>query len=90
MRTRIEKTAKSTASLLRLQWRSLTTRSALQARIGLLRVKRGFGRWGRVEDLNMLVVVHTVMDEKDDQVIRIISARKATPRERAFYEEVDR
>jgi uncharacterized DUF497 family protein len=24
---------------------------------------------GRVQDLNILVVVHTVMDEKDDQVI---------------------
>jgi uncharacterized DUF497 family protein len=35
-------------------------------------------------------VVHTVMDEKDEEVVRIISARKATPRERAFYEEVDR
>jgi uncharacterized DUF497 family protein len=45
---------------------------------------------GRVDDLNILVVVHTVMDERDEEVIRIISARKATPRERAFYEEVDR
>jgi len=45
---------------------------------------------GRVEDLNILVVVHTVVDERDEEVIRIISARKATPRERAFYEEVDR
>lgn len=49
-----------------------------------------FWTLGRVEDLNILVFVHTVMDEKDEQVIRIISARKATPRERAFYEEVDR
>jgi uncharacterized DUF497 family protein len=44
---------------------------------------------GRVEDLNVLVVVHTVVDERSEEVIRIISARKATPRERAFYEEVD-
>ena len=44
---------------------------------------------GRVEDLNILVVVHTVVDERDEEIIRIISARKATPRERAFYEEVD-
>ena len=44
---------------------------------------------GRVEDLNILVVVHTVVDERNEEVIRIISARKATPRERAFYEEVD-
>jgi len=44
---------------------------------------------GRVEDLHILVVVHTVVDERDEEVIRIISALKATPRERAFYEEVD-
>lgn len=44
---------------------------------------------GRVEDLNILVVVHTVVDERNEEVIRVISARKATPRERAFYEEVD-
>jgi uncharacterized DUF497 family protein len=88
MRTRIEKTAKSTAFLLRLQWRSLTIRSASQARIGLLRAKR-LWTLGRVEDLNILVVVHTVVDERDEEVNRIISARKATPRERAFYEEVD-
>ena len=43
---------------------------------------------GRVEDLNIFVV-HTVVDERDEEVIRIISARKTTPRERAFYEEVD-
>jgi uncharacterized DUF497 family protein len=86
MRSRIEKTAKSTAFLLRLQWSSLTSRSASQARIELLRVKRGFGR---VEDLNILDVVHTVVDERNEEVIRIISARKATSRERAFYEEVD-
>jgi uncharacterized DUF497 family protein len=45
---------------------------------------------GRVEDVNILVVVHTVMDEKDEEVIRIISPERATPGERAFYEEVDR
>jgi uncharacterized DUF497 family protein len=46
---------------------------------------------GRVEDLlKILVVVHTVMEQGDEEVIRIISARKATPGERAFYEEVDR
>ena len=44
---------------------------------------------GRVERLAFLVVVHTIRDEKDEEVIRILSARKATPRERKFYEEVD-
>jgi uncharacterized protein len=89
MRTRIEKTTKSTASLLRLQWRSSTIRSALQTRI--VEGEQRLWTLGRVEDLlNILVVVHTVMEQGDDEVIRIISARKATPRERAFYEEVDR
>jgi uncharacterized DUF497 family protein len=47
---------------------------------------------GRVEDLNILLLVPTVVDEGDagdEEAMRIISARKATPRERAFYEEVD-
>jgi uncharacterized DUF497 family protein len=42
---------------------------------------------GRLENLTILVVVHTAREENDEEVIRIISARKATPRERRFYEE---
>ncbi|SRR5216684_3090345 len=42
---------------------------------------------GRVENLAILVVVHTLRDEHEEEIIRIISARKATPRERRFYEE---
>ena len=42
---------------------------------------------GRVEGLALLVVVHTIRHEHGEEVIRIISARKATPRERRFYEE---
>lgn len=44
---------------------------------------------GRVANLTILVVIHTVIAETDDDLIRIISARKATPRERRLYEEVD-
>lgn len=44
---------------------------------------------GRVASLAILVVVHTRSDD-GEEVIRIISARKATPRERKFYEEADR
>lgn len=44
---------------------------------------------GRLENLVILVVVHTTRDEQGDEVTRIISARKATPRERRFYEEAD-
>lgn len=42
---------------------------------------------GRVESLLILVVVHTLRDESGEEVIRIVSARKATARERRFYEE---
>jgi len=47
-------------------------------------------RWwtiGRIETLTILVVVHTLRDELGEEVIRIVSARKATARERRFYEE---
>ena len=44
---------------------------------------------GRVESLVILVVVHTTHGEGDEEVTRIISARKATPGERRHYEEAD-
>jgi hypothetical protein len=44
---------------------------------------------GRLENLVIVVVVHTTRDEHGEAVTRIISARKATPRERAYYEEAD-
>lgn len=44
---------------------------------------------GRVANLVVLVVVHTSRDESGEEIIRIISARKATARERKFYEETD-
>jgi uncharacterized DUF497 family protein len=37
----------------------------------------------------VLLVVHTIREEPPDAVIRIISARKATPAERKLYEESD-
>jgi uncharacterized DUF497 family protein len=45
---------------------------------------------GRVAVLTILVVVHTIGNEHGEEVIRILSARKATPRERRFYEEADK
>ena len=45
---------------------------------------------GRLENLAIVVVVaHTTVDEHGEETIRIISARRATPRERRYYEEVD-
>lgn len=52
----------------------------------------GEERWwtiGRLGDLVVTVVVHTWMGEGESTVVRIISARKATPRERRFYEETE-
>jgi len=40
---------------------------------------------GTSRDLAILIVVH--LYKEDDEVIRIISARKATHKERRFYEE---
>jgi uncharacterized DUF497 family protein len=45
---------------------------------------------GRLESFVILVVVHTTWDEQGEEVTRILSARKATPRERRFYEEADK
>lgn len=47
-----------------------------------------FWTLGRLENLTILLVVHTVHQEHGEEVVRLISARKATPRERKFYEEV--
>jgi uncharacterized DUF497 family protein len=62
------------------------------------RVEDGELRWqtfGLVEDLLLLAVAHTVREERDDEtgsgesvdVIRIISARPATRKERRRYED---
>ena len=54
------------------------------------RTKDGEDRYwtvGRLGNLVVIVVVHTLPGEFEEEVIRIISARKATPRERRFYEE---
>jgi uncharacterized DUF497 family protein len=58
------------------------------------RIEDGELRWqtlGLVEDLLLLTVAHTVKEERDDgkwvDVIRIISARTATRKERRRYED---
>jgi uncharacterized DUF497 family protein len=52
---------------------------------------KGEERWvtiGCAADLSTLVVVHTYIDRTDNgEVLRIISARKATKKERNQYEE---
>jgi uncharacterized DUF497 family protein len=48
----------------------------------------GEERWhaiGSIEKIIILVVVHTYREEVPDEVVRIISARPATRRERKLY-----
>jgi hypothetical protein len=48
----------------------------------------GEQRWhaiGSIENIIILVVVHTYREEASDELIRIISARPATRRERKLY-----
>jgi uncharacterized DUF497 family protein len=60
------------------------------------RIESGEQRWrtvGAVQGVAILLVAHTVTEEDADggsvEVIRIISARRATPRERRRYENED-
>ena len=53
------------------------------------RVEDGEERWqtfGRVDGVLLLMVAHTVHEQSDTEV-RIISARRATPKERRRYED---
>jgi len=61
------------------------------------RVEGGEPRWqtiGAVQGFLILVVAHTIAEEDADggsvEIIRIISARRATPRERRRYETESR
>jgi hypothetical protein len=54
------------------------------------RIENGEERWqtiGVVEGVPMLMVAHTVREQDDIEVIRIVSARRANRRERRRYEE---
>ena len=54
------------------------------------RVEDGEVRWqtiGMVEGVVVLLVGHTVQEEESDEIIRIITARKATRKERERYEQ---
>jgi hypothetical protein len=56
----------------------------------LERVKDEEERWqtlGLAGGIMILLVVHTYREPSGEEVLRIISARKATPRERTVYEQ---
>lgn len=53
------------------------------------RIINGECRWqtvGTVEACILLVVAHTVQETADAEIIRVISARRAEPKERRRYE----
>ena len=57
------------------------------------RVEGGEYRWqtlGLVEGCLLLLVAHTVRDDDGIEIIRIVSARKATRKERERYEHENR
>lgn len=54
------------------------------------RVENGEERWqsiGCLRNALIVIVAHTVQEIDGEEIIRIISARKATAAERRFYEE---
>jgi uncharacterized DUF497 family protein len=54
------------------------------------RIADGEERWqslGLIDGVIVALVAHTYREEEGDEAIRIISARKATPRERTWYEK---
>jgi hypothetical protein len=62
---------------------------ALKLKGGVDRIVDGEERWhtvGSVGGITLILVVHTSEEEHGEEQIRIISARKANPRERAFYD----
>lgn len=57
------------------------------------RIEQGEYRWrtlGRVEGVVVLLVAHTLQDENGTEVIRIISTRRADPKEQRRYEQAYR
>ena len=54
------------------------------------RVVDGEERWrtmGLIGGLVIVIVAHTYREQNGEETVRIISARKATKRERKYYEE---
>lgn len=70
--------------------RSLGDRCSPHAISRLDRIVGGEERWqtlGLIGPVVIVLVAHTHQEEQGEEVIRIISARKATPHERRQYEQ---
>lgn len=53
-------------------------------------IEGGEYRWqtlGLVEGVILLLVAHTVQDDDEDEIVRIVSARRATRKERTRYDK---
>lgn len=94
MKTRFEWDPTKAANNLRKHGVSFQTAARVftdrYALVELDHIENGEERWqtiGVVEDVLMLIVAHTVREQDDIEVIRIISARYANRRERRRYEE---
>jgi uncharacterized DUF497 family protein len=54
------------------------------------RVVDGEKRWhtiGLVQGVLLLLVVHTMLEEDEEEIVRIVSAREAATHERRLYED---
>jgi len=94
VKTRFEWDSTKAASNLRKHGVSFQTATRVFtdpcALVELDRIENGEERWqtiGVVEGVLMLMVAHTVREQDDIEVIRMISARRANRREGRRYEE---
>ena len=94
MKTRFEWDPTKAASNLRKHGVSFPTAARVfsdpYALVEQDRIENGEERWqtiGVVDGIVMLLVAHTVREQDDIEVIRIISARRADRKERRRYEK---
>ena len=94
MKTRFEWDSTKAASNLRKHGVSFPTATRVfsdpYALMEQDRIENGEERWqtiGVVDGIVMLLVAHTVREQDDIEVIRIISARRADRKERRRYEK---
>jgi len=59
--------------------------SALSIQDRIVEVEERWQTLGMVGGIVILLVAHTFYEDSGEEIIRIISARKATPRERRIY-----
>jgi uncharacterized DUF497 family protein len=83
-------TSQNTRSALKLRSWFSTTTLALSIQDRFVGDEERWQTLGMIDDALLIVVAHTWTDDDGDEVIRLISARKATQGERKAYEENQR